>query len=155
MVTLSSGAHHAGRIAFDNLAGEHHYFRWRAYAQSKLANILFTRELADQLAGTGIAVSALHPGAVSTSIWPENRWYERAFTRVLKLFLISPEKGARTSIWLASGVEGGKSRGGYFERCKPRQPSARARDKADQTRLWTLSEQLTGLPAFSDKELSA
>ncbi|AJD49575.1 short chain dehydrogenase/reductase family oxidoreductase [Isoalcanivorax pacificus W11-5] len=155
IINVASEAHRMGRMHWDDLQLTDNYWVMRAYAQSKLANILFTRELADQLAGTGIAVSALHPGAVSTSIWPENRWYERAFTRVLKLFLISPEKGARTSIWLASGVEGGKSRGGYFERCKPRQPSARARDKADQTRLWTLSEQLTGLPAFSDKELSA
>ena len=147
IINVASEAHRMGRMHWDDLQLQKGYWVMKAYAQSKLANILFSRELARRLAGTGIAVSALHPGAVSTSIWPERTWYERAFSRVLKLFLISPEKGARTTIWLASGLEGGRSRGDYFEKCAPRKPAARARDVAAQERLWDISAALTGTDA--------
>lgn len=155
IINVASDAHrYIGRMHWDDLQLARRYGVMRAYAQSKLANILFTRELAARLEGAGIAVSALHPGAVSTQIWPEDHWYEKAFSRILKLFLVSAEKGARTSIWLATGAEGGASRGGYFIGCKPRKPAAQARNAADQARLWAVSEQLVGLPAFSEKELN-
>lgn len=145
VINVASDAHKAGRMHWNDLQLEKGYFVMRAYCQSKLANILFTRALARRCAGRGVHVNALHPGAVSTRIWPEERWYERAFTRVLRLFLISPEEGARTSIWLASGETGGRATGRYFVRCQERQPSRAARDDAAAERLWQISEQLTGL----------
>lgn len=155
IINVASDAHrYIGRMHWDDLQLVRRYGVLRAYAQSKLANILFSRELAVRLEGTGIAVSALHPGAVATQIWPQGRWYERAFSNLLKLFLVSPEKGARTTIWLATGAEGGASKGDYFIGCKPRKPAAQARRAADQARLWAVSEQLLGLPAFSEKELT-
>ncbi|WP_111655633.1 SDR family oxidoreductase [Isoalcanivorax indicus] len=147
IINVASEAHRMGRMHWDDLQLEQGYWVMKAYAQSKLANILFTRALARRLADTGITVNALHPGAVSTHIWPERTWYERAFSRLLKLFLISPEKGARTTIWLASGVEGGRSQGGYFEGCKARKPSARGRNDDDAERLWEISAALTGTDA--------
>lgn len=147
IINVASEAHRMGRMHWDDLQLENGFWVMKAYAQSKLANILFTRALARRMAEAGITVNALHPGAVSTHIWPERTWYERAFSRVLKLFLISPEKGARTTIWLASGVEGGRSQGGYFERCKPRTPSARGRNDDDAERLWEISAALTGTDA--------
>lgn len=156
IINVASDAHrYIGRMHWDDLQLDGRYGVMRAYAQSKLANILFTRELAARLEGAGIAVNALHPGAVATGIWPQNHWYERAFSNLLKLFLVSAEKGARTTIWLATGAEGGASNGGYFINRKPRKPAAQARSSADQARLWAVSEQLVGLPAFSDKELTA
>ena len=147
IINVASQAHRMGRMHWDDLQLTRGYWVMKAYAQSKLANILFTRALAQRLKGTGVTVNALHPGAVSTRIWPEDTWYERAFSRALKLFLISPEKGARTSIWLASGAEGGRSQGGYFEACTPRTPSARATDDAAAERLWAISAALTGTDA--------
>ena len=117
----------------------------KAYAQSKLANILFTRALAKRCAGTGVHVNCLHPGGVATNIWPDGNWLQRGFSYLLKKFLITPEQGARTSIWLASGETGGRVTGKYFIRCKERQPSAAALDEAAAERLWKLSEQMCGL----------
>lgn len=145
IVNVASESHRIGRMHWDDLQLERRYSVLRAYAQSKLANILFTRALARRCAGAGVHVNCLHPGAVSTRIWPEDRWYERAFTRVLRLFLVSPEEGARTSIWLASGETGGRVTGRYFIRCRERQPTAPARSDQAAERLWQVSERLTGL----------
>ncbi|MFN3713832.1 MAG: SDR family oxidoreductase [Alcanivoracaceae bacterium] len=145
IITVASGAHRAGRMHWGNLQLERGYFVLRSYAQSKLANILFTKALAARVANDGIHVNCLHPGAVSTNIWPERNWLERAFSNVLRLFLISPEKGARTSIWLASGDVGGKANGSYFENCREKIPSRAARNRDAAERLWEMSANLTGL----------
>lgn len=145
IINVASEAHRVGRMHWDDLQLKRGYFVMRAYAQSKLANILFTRALSRRCAGLGVHVNCLHPGAVATSIWPENRWYEKLFSRVLKLFLISAEEGARTSIWLASGETGGRATGKYFEKCKERKPARAALDDQAAERLWGISERLSGL----------
>lgn len=145
LINVASEAHRVGGMKWDDLQLKKGYFVLRAYAQSKLANILFTRALARRVEADGMHVNCLHPGAVATNIWPERNILERAFSSLLRLFLISPEKGARTSIWLASGDVGGKSNGGYFENCHEKKPSRTARDDAAAERLWELSANLTGL----------
>lgn len=145
VVNVASGAHKAGKMHWQDLQFEKGYFVLKAYAQSKLANILFTRALAKRCAGTGVHVNCLHPGGVATNIWPDGNWLQRGFSYLLKKFLITPEQGARTSIWLASGETGGRVTGKYFIRCKERQPSAAALDEAAAERLWKLSEQMCGL----------
>ncbi|MCC1496953.1 SDR family oxidoreductase [Alcanivorax sp. 1008] len=145
VVTVASGAHKAGRMHWADLQLSRGYFVLRSYAQSKLANILFTKALAARVEADGIHANCLHPGAVSTSIWPERNWVEKAFSKVLRLFLISAEKGARTSIWLASGDVGGKASGSYFENCREKTPSRAARDSQAAEKLWEISANLTGL----------
>lgn len=145
VITVASGAHKAGRMHWGDLQLSRGYFVLRSYAQSKLANILFTKALAARVAADGIHANCLHPGAVSTNIWPERNWLEKAFSSVLRLFLITAEKGARTSIWLASGDIGGKASGSYFENCREKTPSRAARDTDAAERLWEISANLTGL----------
>jgi NAD(P)-dependent dehydrogenase (short-subunit alcohol dehydrogenase family) len=145
VITVASGAHRAGRMHWGNLQLDRGYFVLRSYAQSKLANILFTKALAARVAGDGIHANCLHPGAVSTNIWPERNWIEKTFSNLLRLFLVSPEKGARTSIWLACGDAGGKVNGSYFENCREKTPSRAARDRDAAERLWELSTNMTGL----------
>lgn len=147
VITVASDIHKIGRIHWDNLQLSKGYFVLRSYAQSKLANILFTKALAERVAADGVHVNCLHPGAVSTSIWPERNWLERSFSKVLRLFLITAEQGARTSIWLASGEDGGKLSGRYFENCKEKKTSRAAQDSATAERLWNISAELTDLPA--------
>ena len=145
VITVASGAHKAGKMRWGDLQLSRGYFVLRSYAQSKLANILFTKALAARVAADGIHANCLHPGAVSTNIWPERNWLEKAFSSVLRLFLITAEKGARTSIWLASGDIGGKASGSYFENCREKTPSRAARDTDAAERLWEISANLTGL----------
>lgn len=145
VITVASGAHKAGKMHWGDLQLSRGYFVLRSYAQSKLANILFTKALAARVAADGIHANCLHPGAVSTNIWPERNWLEKAFSSVLRLFLITAEKGARTSIWLASGDIGGKASGSYFENCREKTPSRAARDTDAAERLWEISANLTGL----------
>src|SRR5262245_4089314 len=102
IVNVSSEAHRRAQLDFSDLQGQHHYNGWRAYARSKLANILFTYELARRLAGTGIATNALHPGFVATNFGRNNRSLTAALFRILQLAAISPEEGAQTITHLAS-----------------------------------------------------
>ena len=145
VITVASGAHKAGKMNWSDLQLTRGYFVLRSYAQSKLANILFTKALAARVEEEGVHANCLHPGAVSTNIWPERNWLEKAFSNVLRLFLITAEKGARTSIWLASGDVGGKASGSYFENCREKTPSRAARDADAAEKLWEISANLTGL----------
>ncbi|HKP13134.1 MAG TPA: SDR family oxidoreductase [Blastocatellia bacterium] len=144
IVNVSSGAHTSGHINFDDLQGERAYGGVKAYCHSKLANILFTRELARRLAGTNVTANCLHPGAVATGIF---RALPKPLEAIIKLLTMSPEKGAQTSVYLATSpaVEG--VTGKYFVRCKEAQPSAEARDDAVAERLWAESVRLTSLKA--------
>ena len=142
IINIASDAHRIGKMHWRDLHFHSGYFVMRAYAQSKLANILFTRELARREEAKGVAVNCLHPGAVATNIWPDAKWYEKLFSRFLKLFLISPEQGARTSIWLASNAIGANVTGGYFEKCSEKTPSKAARDDQAAEKLWQISEEL-------------
>lgn len=146
VVTVASGAHRAGGLPFDNLQFEHgSYGIMRAYARSKLANVLFTRELARRLAGTGVTANCLHPGAVATNIWSHAPRYTQPLLAVAKLFMISAEKAADTIVYLAASQEVTGQTGGYYERNRKVSPSPLAQDDTVARELWTRSADLVGL----------
>jgi len=146
IITVASGAHRAARrgLDFDDLQSTHRYGAMRAYAASKLANIHFARELARRLDGTGVTSNALHPGFVSSNFAREGdagRLGEIA-TSLLRPFAISPERGARTSVHLASSPDVEGVTGGYFYKGRPARTSKAAADDAAAARLWAASEEL-------------
>ncbi len=141
IVTVSSEAHRRGRIAFNDLQGRRSYSGLRAYAQSKLANLLFNRELARRLEGTGVTANALHPGVVATKLL----FSGFAPLRLLSPFFKSPTDGARTSVFLASDSAIERVTGRYFIDCEPAQPSTAAKDDDAARRLWRISAELAGL----------
>jgi len=145
VVNVSSSAQAFGKINFDDLQGAKRYSAWRAYNQAKLANVLFTYELARRLAGTGVTATCLHPGLVATGFAQNNGDLTQRLIKAGQVFMASPEKGARTSIYLASSplVEGVTGR--YFVDKKPKKSSRRSYDEAAARRLWEISEGLTGL----------
>ncbi len=151
IINVSSGAHTSGKIEFDNLQGERDYSP-RAYDNSKLANILFTMELARRLEGTGVTVNALHPGFASTGFGKNNPGFLMKIIRaVVPLIARSPEKGAETSIYLASSPEVQSITGKYFIDCKVSQPAPQATDMVVARKLWDVSAEMVhladGLPA--------
>ena len=147
VINVASIEHRQGTLPFDNLQFEKGGYRiTRAYARSKLANVLFTTELARRLAGTGVTANCLHPGAVATNIWSHAPGYVRLVLPVAKLFMLSAEKGADTIVYLAANPEVEGLTGGYYERTRKVSPSSLARDNATATRLWGVSAALVGLP---------
>jgi NAD(P)-dependent dehydrogenase (short-subunit alcohol dehydrogenase family) len=146
IVNLSSTAHRSARngITFDDLQSSHGYSGMAVYGMSKLANILFTRELARRLEGTGVTTNCLHPGTVATGYGRDGDTKGLlAFGLAIgKPFLLTPKKGALTSIYLASAPEVADTTGKYFVRCKVRSPSPAARDDEAAQRLWDVSEKL-------------
>jgi retinol dehydrogenase-12 len=145
IVSVASAAHQGCTINFDDLQGKARYSGWRAYQQSKLANILFTRELARRLDGTGVTANALHPGYVKTQIFRAEGVPGWLLRRAADLFAISPEKGAETSIYLACSPDVAGVTGQYFAKQRPVQPSSAAQDDEAARRLWEVCEELTGL----------
>jgi len=147
VVTVASDAHRfVTGVAFEDRGHEHRY-RWaRVYGQSKLANILFTAELARRLAGSGVTATCLHPGAVGTRLGQNNGWWATLLTRALRPFFRTPAEGADTAVYLASAPEVDGQSGGYFVNRSPRRPSKAAEDAAMAARLWDVSAHLTGLP---------
>ena len=145
VVTVSSQAHVMGRIAFDDPQGERGYSGSRAYNQSKLANVLFSAELARRLAGRGVTSNALHPGVVRTGFGSEDPGrLQKLILPLGKWLLKSPEQGARTSIYLASSPDVADVTGGYFADSKPKKPAPAGRDEAVARRLWDVSLDLVG-----------
>jgi NAD(P)-dependent dehydrogenase (short-subunit alcohol dehydrogenase family) len=144
VVSTSSTAHLSASLDFDDLQSAKSYSGYKAYGRSKLANILFTRELARRLSGTGVTANCLHPGAVATRFGESSGGWIGAILPVLKLFFISPEQGADTIIYLASSPEVANTSGGYFVKRKMIEPSAAAQDDAAAKRLWEASEKLAG-----------
>lgn len=143
IVNVASAAHETGRIDFSDLQGEHDYDRLRAYSQSKLANVLFTYELARRLPGH-VCANALHPGAVATNLGIDNGWLRvKARNVVRHRTLLTPEQGSRTSVYLASSPEVEGITGRYFVDCKEVPSSAASQDAATAARLWQVSEELT------------
>jgi NAD(P)-dependent dehydrogenase (short-subunit alcohol dehydrogenase family) len=147
IVVVASEAHRGETLDFDNLQGERGYNRWRAYKRSKLANILFTYELARRLAGDQVTVNALHPGFVATDIGVRHRFVPGLLWWVGKLAAISPEKGARTSIHLASHPDAVGISGKYFIACQPVRSSDVSYDAHAARRLWDESARLTDTAA--------
>ena len=136
VVTLASIAQARGDMPFDDLQFERGgYAIMRAYARSKLANVLFTRELARRLAGAGVTANCLHPGAVATNIWSHAPWYVRPLLAVAKLFMISPEQGAEAIVYLATSPDVEGLTGDYYEaHSKSRSLADRAgRPSCDET----------------------
>jgi NAD(P)-dependent dehydrogenase (short-subunit alcohol dehydrogenase family) len=147
VVTVSSGAQAMGRIDFDDLQGEHAYSGQRAYNQSKLANVLFTYELARRLDGSGVTANVLHPGVVRTAFGAEDPGtMQRLLVPLARPFMKTPEQGAATSIHLASAPELEQVSGQYFVNRTPKRSSARSYDEAVAARLWDVSCELTGIP---------
>jgi NAD(P)-dependent dehydrogenase (short-subunit alcohol dehydrogenase family) len=145
IINVSSDAHANGKIEFDNLQGERGY-GLGAYGNSKLANILFTVELARRLEGTGVTVNALHPGFVATGFARNNGWLVATVMRIFTPLLgRSPEKGAETSVYLASSPEVEGVTGKYFFDSKAISPSPKATDMAVAGKLWEVSAEMVHL----------
>jgi NAD(P)-dependent dehydrogenase (short-subunit alcohol dehydrogenase family) len=144
IVSTSSGAHQGVSLDFSDLQSANGYKMFGVYGRSKLANILFTRELARRLAGTGVTANCLHPGAVATRFGDSSGGMLSRLRPVLRLFFVSPEKGADTIVYLASSPEVANTTGAYFVKCKIAEPSLAARDDAAAKRLWAESEKLAG-----------
>jgi len=146
VVTVASAAHRGAAIPFDDLNGERGFSGWLAYGWTKLANILFTIELARRLEGSGVTATCLHPGVVATGFGREGPLLIREFQRFLgRLLLLDPTQGADTLVWLASSPEVAGASGGYYAKRRLQTPSRAARDAVAARRLWQESERLTGL----------
>jgi NAD(P)-dependent dehydrogenase (short-subunit alcohol dehydrogenase family) len=146
IVNVSSAAHMSTSINFDDLQAERSYSGLRAYAQSKLANILFTYEVAHRLADSDVTANALHPGFVATGFGSNNTGMFMAVNGLLaKYFAISPEAGARTSIALAMDPTLTQTTGLYFSQAKPVASSRASYDVTSRRRLWELSMRQCGI----------
>ena len=141
IINVASGAHYSGQINFDDLQLRQGYAAFKAYAQSKLANVLFTNELARRLAGTGVTANSLHPGVVGTQFGRNNRGLS-LIIRLVRPFLRSEAKGAETSIHLATAPELATTTGQYFDDNQPKRASDLAYDETLARRLWEESEKL-------------
>jgi retinol dehydrogenase 12 len=142
IVNVSSGAHRGARLDFDDLQLATDFTAMRAYARSKLCNILFTRELARRLHGTGVTVNCLHPGFVATRFGDASGGMISRLAGLAKLFAISPEKGAKTLVYLASSPAVAETTGEYFYKCRRVAPSQEALDDRAALLLWEKSAAL-------------
>ncbi len=151
IVNVASTAHNFARrgMVFDDLMAERSYKQMEVYGRSKLANILFTTELARRLAGTGVTANSLHPGSVATGYARDGdtTGFMAWGIKVYAPFSLTPEQGARTSVYLCSSPEVEGVTGKYFAKCKEKTPSANARDEAAAARLWEVSEELVARAA--------
>ena len=143
IINVSSDAHKGAKINFDDIQGKKKYGAMRAYGQSKLANILFTYELARKLEGSGVTSNALHPGFVASSFGSNMRGAFRLILRFLQLFAMSSENGAETSIYLATSPDVANINGKYFVKKKEVRTSVESYDKNVGEKLWEVSEELT------------
>jgi NAD(P)-dependent dehydrogenase (short-subunit alcohol dehydrogenase family) len=146
IVNVSSMAHYGRTINFDDLQNKQRYSPQRVYGQSKLLNILFTYELARRLEGSGVTANTLHPGVVATQ-FAANNWgpVGKLARRVLNIISISAEKGAQTTLYLATSPDVEGVSGEYFDTCRVKESSPASHDQEAQRRLWTISEQIAGL----------
>jgi len=146
VVVVASDAYRFCRgIRFDDLQWNKGFSAFPTYGHSKLANILFTRELAQRLQGTRVTVNALHPGGVRSQLGAQNTWYAGRILALVKPFLRTADKGAETSVYLATSDEVTTSSGEYFYDCKPKKTKPSARDGEQARRLWEVSERLVGI----------
>lgn len=147
IVSTASDAHKAGKLDFDDLQMEKKFASFTAYGTSKLCNILFTRELAKRLAGSGVTANCLHPGFVGTrfGLNNANNIFMKGLQRTIMLFGLSPEQGAQTIIYLASSPDVEGKTGGYYYKSKLDTPTPAAQSDADAARLWDVSKSLSGV----------
>jgi retinol dehydrogenase 12 len=157
IVNVASAAHKGASIDFDDIQGRRRYSGWPAYQQSKLANILFTYELARRLEGSGVTANVLHPGFVRTRFFADFTGWIGMITKLgAALVAIGPEEGARTSVYLASSPEVEGVTGQYFVKCRPAQSSPQSHDRAAAERLWRVSEELTAqAPSVAAPDVSS
>ena len=145
IVNVSSMAHASGRIDFADLQGEKRYSQWKAYSQSKLAMILFTYELAEQLKSSNVTVNALHPGAINSNFDSGMSGFMRWGWKLITPFLLNVEQGAQTTLYLATSPDVEGVSGKYFSNQRETKSSARSYDPATRQRLWKVSTELTHL----------
>jgi len=147
VVNVSSQVHRMGLIQFDDLQWQQKYKMFKSYGQSKLALIMCSNKLSEAWQPLGITINCLHPGVIATNLG--------GTPKLMKLFLSGPDKGARTSVYLASSAEVEGITGGYFLNCKASKPSAATKNEADLERLWTISSEMIGLPEALDSAVAA
>jgi retinol dehydrogenase 12 len=159
VVNTASDAHTSGTVDFDDLQSEKAYRSnlkdwmryggpaFKVYASSKLMNILYTRELARKLAGTGVTANSLHPGFVSTRFGDQTGGLIGVGIGIAKRFALTPEQGAETLVYLASSPDVASVTGEYFHRCRPATPSREAQDDAKAQRLWLETSKIAGSKA--------
>jgi len=145
IITVSSLAHALGRIHFEDLQFTRHYDGWAAYAQSKLANVLFTNELARRLAGSLVTANAVHPGYVATNFGMNNGWFYRLIFNLGRVVAMSPRQASETIVYLASSSEVEGVSGKYFVNKKARRSSEISYDAGIGGHLWQVSQVMTGL----------
>src|SRR3984893_120660 len=149
VVNTASAAHQGASLEFDDLQLTERFGAMKAYGRSKLCNILFTRELARRLHGTGVTANCLHPGFVATRFGDESGGLISRFVGLAKLLAISPANGAETIVYLASSPEIAAITGQYFYKCRPIAPSREAQNDKTANLLWERSAELAGLKAPS------
>jgi retinol dehydrogenase-12 len=142
IVNVASEAHRRGTMKWDDLMGEKKYFGPNAYCQSKLANILFTKELAKRLEGSRVTANCLHPGVIASGFARNNKGVVGFLAKLVSPFLMSSEDGAKTTIFLATNDSVAKTSGKYFDSCREKKPTREARDDDAAKRLWEVSEAL-------------
>jgi len=147
IINVASTAHYRAQIDFDDLQGEKKYSMWKAYGQSKLANVMFTYALARRLEGSGVTANCVHPGVVATGFVANIGPLEKLLAPLINLVMISPDEGAKTSVYLASAPGVASVNGTYFDKQQPTRTSKASYDEAVQERLWALSAQQTGVDA--------
>jgi retinol dehydrogenase-14 len=148
IINVSSRSHEGANMNFDDLQSEQHYNfgGYKAYGQSKLANLLFTYELARRLAGTGVTVNAVHPGTVASGFGENNNGVMKFSMKIYHQFSLTPEQGADTVVYLASSPDVEGVTGKYWTLRKAVASSPQSYDQDAQKRLWTVSAQLAGIP---------
>jgi NAD(P)-dependent dehydrogenase (short-subunit alcohol dehydrogenase family) len=150
IVTVASDAHkRGGALDFDDLQSKRSYFPFAVYGRSKLANILFTRELARRIAGSGVTANCMHPGVVATGFAADGdtSGLFPLLLRIARPFMLTPEKGSETIVHLATAPEVANVTGEYFRNKRPKRPNRNALDDAAARRLWEVSTAMTGAPA--------
>jgi NAD(P)-dependent dehydrogenase (short-subunit alcohol dehydrogenase family) len=147
IVSTASDAHNGAKLDFSDLQSGRHYSGFGVYGRSKLCNILFTRELARRLRGTGITANCFHPGFVATRFGNQSGGALSLGIRAAKTFALTPEQGAQTMVYLASSPDVAETSGGYFVKCNPATPTREAQNDADAKRLWDIPAELSGVGA--------
>ena len=145
IVNVSSNSHYGASINFADLEGKRKYWWNTAYGQSKLANVMFTYELARRLEGTSVTINALNPGFVATDIGKNNGWYTRLVLWFLRLWALTPQEGARTNVYLASSPEVSDITGKYFFKEKQVKSDPASYDAETARRLWEVSAEMVGI----------